>query len=176
MFRSENQLFFWEYSGFFCKYSKGAGNAGIYRQIAGRRAGMGSGESGGADFPNGNGAGPRLMERKDFGYGKAHRPGAGSRRTAGPSGGADGRGRGTGPFRAGACGVDPHPDPERTGERALGKPRGTYITAELPALTDNETELEETARLIGGQLASLLPEEGPCWSWASETRQLPPTP
>lgn len=46
------------------------------------------------------------------------------------------------------------------GERALGKPRGTYITAELPALTDNETELEETARLIGGQLASLLPEEG----------------
>ena len=46
------------------------------------------------------------------------------------------------------------------GERALGKPRGTYITAELPALTDNETELEEPARLIGGQLASLLPEEG----------------
>lgn len=27
-------------------------------------------------------------------------------------------------------------------------------------MTDNETELEETARLIGGQLASLLPEEG----------------
>lgn len=46
------------------------------------------------------------------------------------------------------------------GERALGKPRGTYITAELPALTDNETELEETARLIGEQLAALLPEEG----------------
>ena len=33
------------------------------------------------------------------------------------------------------------------GERALGKPRGTYITAELPALTDNETELEETCLL-----------------------------
>lgn len=62
------------------------------------------------------------------------------------------------------------------GERALGKPRGTYITAELPALTDNETELEETARLIGGSWHLCFRKRGPCWSWASETRQLPPTP
>ncbi len=46
------------------------------------------------------------------------------------------------------------------GEKTLGKPRGTYITAEIPALTDHETQLEDTARLIGEQLAALLPRKG----------------
>ncbi len=46
------------------------------------------------------------------------------------------------------------------GEKSLGKPRGTYITVEIPALTDHESELEETARLIGEQIAALLPRKG----------------
>lgn len=46
------------------------------------------------------------------------------------------------------------------GEKSLGKPRGTYITVEIPALTDHESELEESARLIGEQIAALLPRKG----------------
>ena len=46
------------------------------------------------------------------------------------------------------------------GEQALGRPRGVYVTVEVPPLSDNEESLEETARLIGEQLAELLPKEG----------------
>lgn len=46
------------------------------------------------------------------------------------------------------------------GAKELGKPMGTYITAEIPALTkycDNETELVD---LLSKQLSSLLPKSG----------------
>lgn len=46
------------------------------------------------------------------------------------------------------------------GAKELGKPVGTYITAEIPALTkycDNETELVD---LLSEQLSSLLPKSG----------------
>ena len=46
------------------------------------------------------------------------------------------------------------------GEIALGKPQGTYVTIEIPPLTDNEGHMESMSRIIGGQLSSLLPEQG----------------
>ena len=49
----------------------------------------------------------------------------------------------------------------REGEEALGRPRGKYITAELPPLTDDEEDLEKKARRLGRELRSLLPSEGP---------------
>lgn len=45
-------------------------------------------------------------------------------------------------------------------ERAIGKPRGTYITVEMPPLTDNGTILEDTACRIGSYVRELLPEGG----------------
>ncbi|MBQ7596653.1 MAG: GPR endopeptidase [Clostridia bacterium] len=46
------------------------------------------------------------------------------------------------------------------GERELGKPRGTYITAEIPPLTKYSVCDEELISFLGGQLASLLPKSG----------------
>lgn len=46
------------------------------------------------------------------------------------------------------------------GEAAVGKPRGRYITAAFPALTDDERSLSAHAAVIGGRLAALLPPEG----------------
>lgn len=46
------------------------------------------------------------------------------------------------------------------GAQAIGKPQGTYVTVEVPPLTDNEDQLEGLARLIGEQLAALLPKRG----------------
>ena len=46
------------------------------------------------------------------------------------------------------------------GEAAVGKPRGRYITAELPPLTDNERHLAQHAAIIGKELAGMLPPEG----------------
>ncbi len=46
------------------------------------------------------------------------------------------------------------------GERALGRPKGQYITAELPPLTDDEEEMEKKAQRLGRELRSLLPDEG----------------
>ncbi len=42
----------------------------------------------------------------------------------------------------------------------LGKPAGEYVTATLPPLTDDETRLESTARVLGDELRRLLPSEG----------------
>ena len=42
----------------------------------------------------------------------------------------------------------------------LGKPAGTYITVEVPPLSDNERESEPHARVIAEELNSLLPQEG----------------
>ncbi len=46
------------------------------------------------------------------------------------------------------------------GERAVGKPRGHYITAAFPSLTDDERQLTDHATAIGRELAALLPPEG----------------
>lgn len=46
------------------------------------------------------------------------------------------------------------------GSEALGKPIGTYITAEIPQLTKNPINDEETVESIAKQLRSLLPAEG----------------
>lgn len=43
---------------------------------------------------------------------------------------------------------------------AVGKPRGTYVTLEFPALSDDEKELTETADLLAQAITSLLPKNG----------------
>lgn len=48
----------------------------------------------------------------------------------------------------------------KMGSEALGKPVGTYITAEIPQLTKNPINDEETIESIAKQLRSLLPAEG----------------
>lgn len=44
--------------------------------------------------------------------------------------------------------------------RAVGKPCGTYVTAEVPALSDDEKELLECADVLSAVLKSMLPKEG----------------
>ena len=46
------------------------------------------------------------------------------------------------------------------GEAEVGKPRGRYITAVLPSLTDHEGDFAAYAAAIGGELAGMLPPEG----------------
>ncbi|MDD3692315.1 MAG: GPR endopeptidase [Oscillospiraceae bacterium] len=46
------------------------------------------------------------------------------------------------------------------GEKELGRPKGTYITAELPPLSDDEENMEQKATVLGAELRSLLPEQG----------------
>lgn len=46
------------------------------------------------------------------------------------------------------------------GSEALGKPIGTYVTAEIPKLMTNSVTDEEIINSIAEQLASLLPREG----------------
>ena len=46
------------------------------------------------------------------------------------------------------------------GSEALGRAPGRYITVEGPPLSDNDDKLVEYARLIGRELAALLPERG----------------
>lgn len=46
------------------------------------------------------------------------------------------------------------------GAQQVGKPRGRYVTATLPRLTDDERHLAAAARVIGRELAALLPPEG----------------
>ena len=48
----------------------------------------------------------------------------------------------------------------RRGGEALRREPGRYITVEVPPLSDNEDKLVEYARLIGRELAALLPETG----------------
>ena len=47
------------------------------------------------------------------------------------------------------------------GSEALGRAPGRYITVEVPPLSDNDDKLVEYARLIGRELAALLPERAP---------------
>lgn len=44
--------------------------------------------------------------------------------------------------------------------RALDKPKGAYITVEVPPLTDNEETLGKAAGLVANELTALLPAEG----------------
>lgn len=49
---------------------------------------------------------------------------------------------------------------DEEGSRALGKPVGTYITAEIPQLMKNPVTDEDMIEAIAEQLRSLLPEKG----------------
>ncbi len=51
-------------------------------------------------------------------------------------------------------------DVDAASAETIGKPAGTYITALLPPLTDNENELERKAQVIGQELRRLLPPQG----------------
>ena len=46
------------------------------------------------------------------------------------------------------------------GEKTIGKPRGRYITAVLPSLTDHEGDFAAYAAVIGKELAGMIPPEG----------------
>ncbi len=46
------------------------------------------------------------------------------------------------------------------GSEALGKPIGTYITAEIPELMKNPVTDEDMIEAVGAQLRSLLPKDG----------------
>ncbi len=43
---------------------------------------------------------------------------------------------------------------------AVGKPRGTYVTLEFPALSDDEKDIHEAATLLAKAITSLLPKNG----------------
>ncbi|MBQ4312760.1 MAG: GPR endopeptidase [Clostridia bacterium] len=49
---------------------------------------------------------------------------------------------------------------DERGARALGKPLGSYITIELPTLTDHSFLPDERYQIISDRIAALLPEEG----------------
>lgn len=49
---------------------------------------------------------------------------------------------------------------DQRAKQALGKEIGTYITIELPSLTDNFTETDERIKTIGGEIRRLLPVHG----------------
>lgn len=46
------------------------------------------------------------------------------------------------------------------GEKALERPKGTYVTAEMPPLSDDDENLEKRAKLMGEELRTMLPAEG----------------
>lgn len=48
----------------------------------------------------------------------------------------------------------------RKASHSLGKEPGTYITVELPSLTDNFTETDERLKIIGLEIRRLLPVNG----------------
>lgn len=48
----------------------------------------------------------------------------------------------------------------RRAAQSLGKEMGTYITIELPSLTDNFTETDKRLETIGGEIRRLLPVNG----------------
>lgn len=47
-----------------------------------------------------------------------------------------------------------------TGEQSLGKPVGTYVTAEIPSLASHSPLEDDLIEAIGEELRALLPEEG----------------
>lgn len=49
---------------------------------------------------------------------------------------------------------------DTVGERSLGKPVGTYVTAEIPSLVSHSPVEEDAVEAIADELRKLLPEEG----------------
>jgi len=49
----------------------------------------------------------------------------------------------------------------RAGEEALGKPRGTYLTLDLPALPRDRKEILRAAAAVASLVEELVPREGP---------------
>lgn len=49
---------------------------------------------------------------------------------------------------------------DTVGERSLGKPVGTYVTAEIPSLVSHSPVEEDAVEAIAAELRKLLPEEG----------------
>lgn len=49
---------------------------------------------------------------------------------------------------------------DKNGEKAIGKPQGTYITAEIPSLMKYPCTDDETVSFLGELLSQLLPKEG----------------
>ena len=47
-----------------------------------------------------------------------------------------------------------------SGARSLGKPVGSYITVEMPPLTDSTFTPDERYETVSSELAALLPEDG----------------
>lgn len=64
----------------------------------------------------------------------------------------------------------------QAGERALGKPRGSYLTIDLPQLPRQREEILRGARAVAAALESLkkLPREGPVLVAGLGNRQLTP--
>lgn len=58
--------------------------------------------------------------------------------------------------------------------QTLGKPIGTYITLELPPLTDDERTLGTAAKLISREMLSFLPKEGGVLSVGLGNRAITP--
>ena len=59
--------------------------------------------------------------------------------------------------------------------QALGKEIGTYITIELPSLTDNFTETDKRLETVGNEIKRLLPVNGLCLLQDSATWKSLPT-
>lgn len=65
---------------------------------------------------------------------------------------------------------------DRAGEEALGKPRGTYLTLDLPELPREREEILRAARAVAATLESLptLPTQGPVLVAGLGNRQVTP--
>ena len=48
----------------------------------------------------------------------------------------------------------------KEGEEAIGKPRGNYITFEIPPLSANPTESENEIELIAAEISALISQKG----------------
>ncbi len=48
----------------------------------------------------------------------------------------------------------------QAGEKKLDKPKGKYLTAEMPSLSKDTTEIENYSRILSGEIKKLLPESG----------------
>ena len=60
------------------------------------------------------------------------------------------------------------------GARALGKPRGTYLTLTLPALPRDREEVRNAARAVAGLVAELVPAAGSALVAGLGNRQVTP--
>ena len=49
---------------------------------------------------------------------------------------------------------------DERGEKAIGKPRGSYVTVEVPPMTDRAFAVDERYEAVSEELARLLPDKG----------------